>query len=58
MAITTIQVDVATMVKELGELLWLESSEAGTSSQTASKTQPTLPEDVESFDAEGEPFRL
>ena len=46
------------MVKELGELLWLESSEVGTSSQTASKTQPALPEDVESFDADGEPFRL
>ena len=51
-----IQVDVATMVKELGELLGLESSKAGISSQAASKTKPALPEDVESFDVEGEPF--
>ena len=33
-----IQVDVTTMVKELGELLGLESSEAGTSSQVAART--------------------
>ena len=39
-------------MKELGELLGLESSEAGVS-QSVSRSQPALPEDVESFDAEG-----
>ena len=47
-----LQVDVANVMKELGELLGLESSEAGVS-QSASRSQPALPEDVESFDAEG-----
>ena len=47
-----LQVDVADMMKELGELLGLESSEAGVS-QSASRSQPALLEDVESFDAEG-----
>ena len=48
-----IQVDVASMVKELGEMLRLDPSEAGTSSQVSSRTQPALPEDVESFDVDG-----
>ena len=39
-----IQVDVASMVKELGELLGLEPSETGTSSQAAWKNQHALPE--------------
>jgi len=47
-----LQVDAADVMKELGELLGLESSEAGVS-QSASRSQPALPEDVESFDAEG-----
>ena len=47
-----LQVDVANVMKELGELLGLEPPETGTS-QVVSKSQPTLPEDVESFDAEG-----
>jgi len=47
-----LQVDVANVMKELGELLGLESSEAGVS-QSVSRSQPALPEDVESFDAEG-----
>ena len=47
-----LQVDVANVMKELGELLGLEPSETGTS-QVVSKSQPALPEDVESFDAEG-----
>ena len=37
-------------MKELGELLGLEPLETGTS-QVASKSQPDVPEDVESFDA-------
>jgi len=45
------QVDVASMMKEFGELLGLDLSEARTSSQPALKSQPALPEDVESFDA-------
>ena len=40
------------MVKELGELLGLDPSETSTS-QAALKGQPTLPEDIKSFDAEG-----
>ena len=47
-----LQVDVANVMKELGELLGLEPPETGTS-QVVSKSQPALPEDVESFDAEG-----
>ena len=47
-----LQVDVANVMKELGELLGLEPLEIGTS-QVVSKSQPALPEDVESFDAEG-----
>ena len=47
-----LQVDVASMVKELGELLGLDPSETSTS-QAALKGQPALPEDIESFDAEG-----
>ena len=47
-----LQVDVANVMKELGELLGLEPPEAGTS-QVASKIHPALPEDVESFDVEG-----
>ena len=47
-----LQVDVANVMKELEELLGLESSEAGVS-QSVSRSQPALPEDVESFDAEG-----
>ena len=43
-----LQVDVASMVKELGELLELDPSEAETS-QAASKSQPALPEDIESL---------
>ena len=47
-----LQVDVANVMKELRELLGLEPPETGTS-QVVSKSQPALPEDVESFDAEG-----
>ena len=47
----SLQVDVASMMKEFGELLGLDLSEARTSSQPALKSQPALPEDVESFDA-------
>ena len=47
-----LQVDVANVMKELRELLGLEPLEIGTS-QVVSKSQPALPEDVESFDAEG-----
>ena len=47
-----LQVDVANVMKELGELLGLEPPEAGTS-QVASKIHPALPEDVENFDADG-----
>jgi len=39
-------------MKELGELLGLEPPETGTS-EVVSKSQPALPEDVESFDVEG-----
>ena len=51
-----LQVDVANVMKELGELLGLESSEAGVS-QSASRSQPALPKDVKSFDAEGKVLR-
>ena len=46
-----LQVDVASVMKELGDLLELEPSEdeAG----VASRDQPALPRDVENFDAEG-----
>jgi hypothetical protein len=46
-----LQVDVASVMKELGDLLELEPSEdeAG----VASRDQPALPGDVENFDAEG-----
>jgi len=46
-----LQVDVASVMKELGDLLELEPSEdeAG----VASRDQPALPRDVENFDDEG-----
>jgi len=46
-----LQLDVASVMKELGDLLELEPSEdeAG----VASRDQPALPGDVENFDAEG-----
>ena len=46
-----LQVDVASVMKELGDLLELEPSEdeAG----VVSRDQPALPGDVENFDAEG-----
>ena len=49
-----LQVDVASMMKELGDLLELEPSEdeAG----VASRDQPALPGDVENFDAVGTAF--
>jgi len=47
-----LQVDVASVMKELGDLLGLEPSEAETTG-VASRNQPALPGDVESFDAEG-----
>ena len=47
-----LQVDVASVMKELGDLLGIEPSEAETAG-VASVSQPALPEDVENFDAEG-----
>ena len=47
-----LQVDVASVMKELGDLLGLEPSEAETVG-VASRNQPALPGDVENFDAEG-----
>ena len=47
-----LEVDVASVMKELGDLLGLEPSEAETAG-VASVSQPALPEDVENFDAEG-----
>ena len=47
-----LEVDVASVMKELGDLLGIEPSEAETAG-VASVSQPALPEDVENFDAEG-----
>ncbi|KAG2643776.1 hypothetical protein PVAP13_2KG348189 [Panicum virgatum] len=47
-----LQVDVASMMKELGDLLELEPSE-DEAAGVASRDQPALPGDVENFDAEG-----
>ena len=47
-----LQVDVAIVMKELGDLLELEPSE-DEAAGVASRGQPALPGDVENFDAEG-----
>ena len=47
-----LQVDVASVMKELGDLLELEPSE-DEAAGVASRDQPALPGDVESSDAEG-----
>ena len=47
-----LQVDVASVMKELGDLLGLEPSEVETAG-VMSRNQPALPGDVENFDAEG-----
>jgi hypothetical protein len=47
-----LEVDVASVMKELRDLLGIEPSEAETAG-VASVSQPALPEDVENFDAEG-----
>jgi len=47
-----LQVDVASVMKELGDLMGLEPSEAETAG-VASTNHPALPRDVKNFDAEG-----
>ena len=49
-----IEVDVVNMVLVLGELLELGPAGAGTSAHGGLGAQSPLPEDVESFDSEGE----
>ena len=48
----SLQVDVASVMKELGDLLELEPSE-DEAAGVASRDQPALPGDIENFDAEG-----
>ena len=47
-----LQLDVASVMKELGDLLELESSE-DEAAGVVSRDQPALPGGVENFDAEG-----
>ena len=47
-----LQVDVASVMKELWDLLGLEPSEAETAG-VVSRNHPALPRDVENFDVEG-----
>ena len=50
-----LQLDVASVMKELGDLLELEPSE-DEAAGVALRDQPALPGDVENFDAEGTAF--